>query len=111
MKSLSILITTIIFVCAISMTAIAGQIWQGKGKIVRGAGEGGSPSLKIEVEGNTITFLSGPQRNQKVTIPNLNGSVEIAQNTWRFQKQNGKLTITLYQKNPYRVILYRLSIR
>ena len=111
MKSLSILIATMIFVCSFSTTAIAGQIWQGKGKIVRGAGEGGSLNLKIDVEGNTVTFLSGPHRNQKVSIANLNGSVQINQNTWQFSRKNGKLIVTFYQKKPYRVILYRLSTR
>lgn len=104
-------VAVIVFVCSSSVTAIAGQIWQGKGEIVRGTGEGGSLNLKVEVEGNTVKFLSGPHKNQQVTISNLNGSAEIAQNTWDFKMQNGKLTITLYQKQPYRVILYRLSSR
>jgi hypothetical protein len=111
MKSLSMVVALIIFVCSFSMTAMAGQIWQGKGEIVRGTGEGGSLKLKIEVEGNTVKFLSGPHRNQQVTISNLNGSAKIAQNTWHFEMQNGKLTITLYQEQPYRVILYRLSTK
>ena len=111
MKPLLTLIATIIFACSFSLTAIAGQIWQGRGEIVRGTGQGGSLRLKIDVEGNTVKFLSGPNRNQKVKVSNLNGSVKIAQNTWQFQMQNGNLTITLYQQQPYRVILYRLSAR
>jgi hypothetical protein len=109
MKSLLTLIATIIFFCSSSVIAVAGQIWQGQGEIVRGTGQGGSLGLKIDVEGNTVRFLSGPDRNKQVKVSNLNGSVKISQNTWHFQMQNGNLTITLYQQQPYRVILYRLS--
>ena len=113
MKRLLILITATIYLYSLQMPAIAGQIWQGKGKIVRGAGEGGSLELKIEVEGNTIKFLSGPSRNQQGRInsssSSLNGSVEISNNTWHFKQENGRLAVTLYQQKPYRVILYRLS--
>lgn len=111
MRSLSTLVAVIVFVCSSAMIAMAGEVWQGKGKIVRGKGEGASLNLKVEVEGNTVKFLSGPHRNQQVTIANLNGSAQIAQNTWHFKMHNGKLTITLYQEKPYRVILYRLSSR
>ncbi len=113
MKSLLTIITTMIYVSALSAPSIAGQIWQGRGQIVKGAGEGGSLELKIEVEGNTIKFLSGPSQNQQVRInsssSSLNGSTSVSGNTWNFKQQNGKLAVTLYQKQPYRVILYRLS--
>ena len=113
MKPLLTLITAIIYFYCSQMTAIAGQIWQGRGKIVRGAGEGGSLELKIEVEGNTIKFLSGPSRNQQGRInsasSSLNGSIRISRNTWHFKQENGRLAVTLYQQQPNRVILYRLS--
>jgi hypothetical protein len=113
MKSLLVFLTGIIYLYSLQMPAIAGQIWQGKGTIVRGAGEGGSLGLKIEVEGNTVKFLSGPSRNQRGRInspsSSLNGSIEISNNTWYFKQENGQLAVTLYQQRPYRVVLYRLS--
>jgi len=111
MKPLSILITTIVYFSSLSIPALAGQIWQGKGEIVRGAGGGGLLDLKIEVEGNNVKFLTGPSQNQQFTLSgnSLNGSAEIASLRWHFEQNPQQLNVTLYQEKPYRVILYRLS--
>lgn len=112
MKLIPILLTSVITVCSLSVQAIAGEIWQGKGEIVRGAGEGGSLELTIEIENNTIKFLSGPSQNQKITLkstsPFPNGTIKLPPNTWNFTRKNQELAVTLYQEQPYRVILYRL---
>lgn len=112
MKPLSIMITTVIYFSSLAIPAIAGQIWQGKGEIVRGTGKGGSLELKLEVEGNTVKFLTGPSKNQRANLNlqgnRISGSVEIASNNWHFEQQNRQLIVTLYQKQPQRVVLYRL---
>lgn len=113
MKSLLSICTTLMCFNALSVQSLAGQIWQGRGQIIKGSGEGGTLELKIEVEGNTVKFLSGPSQNQQgrinSSISSLNGSTSISGNTWHFKQENGQLAVTLYQKQPYRVILYRLS--
>jgi hypothetical protein len=112
MKLIAMLLTSAITVCSLSSQAMAGEIWQGKGEIVRGTGEGGILELKIEVEGNTVKFLSGPSQNQQITFksrfPFPNGTIQLAQNSWSFERKKQELVVTLYQQQPYRVILYRL---
>ncbi|WP_431705646.1 hypothetical protein [Geminocystis sp. CENA526] len=94
------------------MSIMAREIWRGKGQIIRGEGEGGLLNLILEIDDNTIKFLSGPSQNQVISLnsysSHLNNSIAVMDDTWHFQSQNSELTVTLYQKKPYRVIVYKL---
>ncbi len=112
----AIVSTTTLMLLISSLPAIA-TIWSGRGRIVRGSGQGGSVSLELEEhQDNSIEFRSGPSRGK--IIPSnrlnrrLNGSVKLGNETWQFEmRSNRELEVILYQNRPNRIVEYFLRRR
>jgi hypothetical protein len=107
--------TAILILCIASMPVFAKQTWQGSGEIIRGVDRGGSLELLLVTEDNLVEFLSGPSENLQARLKSssdnkrgLNGSVETDAGVWQFEQFESELKVTLYQRKPYRVILYLL---
>lgn len=111
-QRLHIMITTVSLLWGFGSPAFAQQIWSGTGRIVSGAGEGGSVELKLNVTDNNVQFLSGPSKNdppfQLNNSTGLNGTVNMNAGTWQFVQTGNELGVSLSQNNPYRIIRYRL---
>ena len=105
------LIATIFTVLVFSFPTLARELWQGKGRIISGEGEGASVGLKILVEEDRVTFLSGALKGQQITLASANpleGEVITDVGIWRFLESEQELGISLSQNMPYRLIHYRL---
>ena len=111
-QKLHIILTTVSLLVGLGSPAFAQQIWSGTGKIVSGAGEGGTVELKLDVTDNRVQFLSGPSKNeppfQLNNSTDINGTVETKAGTWEFVQIGNELGVSLSQNNPYRIIRYRL---
>ncbi|MEH2191605.1 MAG: hypothetical protein V7K98_02930 [Nostoc sp.] len=85
-QRLHIILTTVSLLWGLNSPAFAQQIWSGTGKIVSGAGEGGTVGLKLEVKDNNVQFLSGPSKNeppfQLNNSTDINGTVKLNAGTW-----------------------------
>lgn len=109
------IILTASLLWGLSSPALAQQIWSGTGKIISGAGEGGTVRLKLEITDNYVQFLSGPAKNEppfqlkNSTI--INETVETKAGTWQFFQTGKELGISLSQNHPYRIIRYRLFLK
>ena len=109
------IILTASLLWGLSSPALAQQIWSGTGKIISGAGEGGTVGLKLEITENNVQFLSGPSKNeppfQLNNTTDINGTVETKAGTWQFFQTGKELGISLSQNHPYRIIRYRLFLK
>ena len=106
------IIATTFTVLVLSFPALAKELWQGKGRIVSGEGEGASVGLKILVQEDRVTFLSGALKGQQIKLASANpleGEVITDVGIWRFLESEQELGISLSQNTPYRLIHYRLS--
>ncbi len=105
------LIATTFTLLVLSFPALAKELWQGKGRIISGEGEGASVGLKVLVEDNQVTFLSGALKGQQIELASANpleGEVKTDVGIWRFLESEQELGISLSQNTPYRLIHYRL---
>ncbi|BAZ00730.1 hypothetical protein NIES37_47260 [Tolypothrix tenuis PCC 7101] len=111
-QRLHIILTTASLLWGLSSPAFAQQIWSGTGKIVSGAGEGGTVELSLSIIDYNLQFLSGPSKNEPPFQLNkstdLNGTVTMNAGTWEFVQTGNELGVSLSQNNPYRIIRYRL---
>ncbi|MEH2466326.1 hypothetical protein [Nostoc sp.] len=111
-QRLHIILTTVSLLWGLASPAFAQQIWSGTGRIISGAGEGGTVELKLVVADNRVQFLSGPSKNdppfQLNNSTGLNGTVNMNAGTWQFVQTENELGVSLSQNNPYRIIRYRL---
>ncbi len=104
-------LATLLTVSTLSFPALAQELWQGKGRIISGKGEGASVGLKLLVKDKKITFLSGISKGQKIKLTSVNpleGEVKTDVGIWRFLESGQELSIILAQNSPYRLIHYRL---
>ncbi|NET37320.1 MAG: hypothetical protein F6K19_35735 [Cyanothece sp. SIO1E1] len=102
-------IASILIGFVFSTVALAGESWRGPGRIARGAGQGGTvPELRLETENQWIIFRSGPDKGKRVQL-SAGNSAETGSGTWQVSRTNSQLNVTFYQKDPYRVIQYRLG--
>ncbi|MEH1918416.1 hypothetical protein [Nostoc sp.] len=111
-QRLHITFTTASLLWGLSSPAFAQQIWLGTGRIISGAGEGGTVELKLSVTDNNVQFLSGPSKDEPPFQLNnstgLNGTVNMNAGTWQFVQTGNELGVSLSQNNPYRIIRYHL---
>lgn len=104
---------TVVNLSILTLTAGAQEIWQGKGRILSGKGEGASVGLKILVKNKQLTFLSGIAQGQQIELISGNpieGKIATEVGVWRFLEFEQELGISLSQKKPYRLIHYRLLL-
>jgi uncharacterized protein (AIM24 family) len=95
--------------CLAAHLALASQVWEGGGRIIRGAGKGAAvPVLQLETDGNWVTFLTGPDAGERVQLTE-DESAETDTGIWQFFPDDTQLEVNLYQDVPYRVIHYRLD--
>lgn len=105
------LFTTVLTISSLSFPALAQELWQGKGRIISGKGEGASVGLKILVKNKQVTFLSGISQGQQIQLASANpleGEVKTDMGIWRFLESEQELGISLVQNTPDRLIQYRL---
>ena len=70
--SLLSLVTISLAISTLRFPALAQNIWQGKGRIISGEGEGASVGLKILVKDKQLTFLSGISQGQQIKLDSVN---------------------------------------
>ncbi|MEM7590741.1 MAG: hypothetical protein AAF383_04350 [Cyanobacteria bacterium P01_A01_bin.83] len=102
---------TLLTISSLSFPALAQELWQGKGRIISGEGEGASVGLKILIKDKQVTFLSGISQGQQIQLASANpleGEVETELGIWRFLESEDELGISLSQNTPARLIHYRL---
>jgi hypothetical protein len=111
-QRLHIMLTIASLLWGLGSPAFAQQIWSGTGKIVSGAGEGGTVELSLSIIDYYVQFLSGPSKNelpfQLNKSTDLKGTVTMNAGTWEFVQTGNELGVSLSQNNPYRIIRYRL---
>jgi hypothetical protein len=79
------------------------QTLEGRGQIVSGRGQGSVVEIRLTINGNQVTFHSGPSQGQTAQIQN--GVARTSDgNVWQFAQ--GRRQVTLYSGN--RVIVYIL---
>lgn len=100
--------TAMAVVSTMNLPALAGQLWRGSGVISSGPGQGGTVSLSLTINGNSVTFHSGPSQNETETIKN--GVVSSNSGKWYFERCGSDFCINFEQHSPNRTIYYRLSI-
>ena len=98
--------TTTAIVSSLNLPAQA-RTWRGTGVITSGSGQGGTVTLSLNINGNSVTFHSGPSQNETWQINN--GVVNSNAGTWYFERCDSDLCINFEQYNPSRTIYYRLS--
>ncbi|NJK56990.1 MAG: hypothetical protein HC939_13760 [Pleurocapsa sp. SU_5_0] len=110
-QSLLSLVTISLAISTLSFPALAQKIWQGKGRIISGEGEGASVGLKILVKDKQLTFLSGISQGQQIKLDSVNplkGEIKTDMGAWRFLESEQELGVIWSQKEPYRLIHYLL---
>ena len=83
--------------------------WEGTGQIVSGSGQGGGVELALEVRGDQVEFISGPDANQTVSVES--GRAPTQNGDWAFEQCGDNwenLCVTFEQNQPARVIRYLL---
>lgn len=99
---LPVLCTSLVSISWIVTPAIA-QTLEGRGQIVSGPGQGSVVQISLTINGNQVTFHSGPSQGQTAQIQN--GVARTPDgNVWQFAQ--GRRQVTLYSGN--RVIVYVL---
>ena len=109
--SLLSLVTISLAISTLRFPALAQNIWQGKGRIISGEGEGASVGLKILVKDKQLTFLSGISQGQQIKLDSVNplkGEIKTDMGEWRFLESEQELGVILSKKKPYRLIHYLL---
>ena len=112
-NSLLTIFATIFLVTFSNFPVLAKEMWQGRGRIIDGEGEGASVGLKILVKDNQVTFLTGASKGQQIELTSTNplrGEADTEVGKWRFLETNEELAISLSQNSPYRLIRYRLFL-
>ncbi|WOB44850.1 hypothetical protein HNI00_18095 [Thermoleptolyngbya oregonensis NK1-22] len=95
-------LTSLFSIGWVAFPAIA-QTLQGRGQIVSGPGQGSVVQISLTINGNQVTFHSGPSQGQTAQIQN--GVARTPDgNVWQFAQ--GRRQVTLYSGN--RVIVYVL---
>ncbi|MGL4622376.1 MAG: hypothetical protein ACRCZS_25505 [Chroococcidiopsis sp.] len=93
----------------LNFPANASQIWEGTGRVISGVGEGGSVELRLEIDGEVVTSLSGPPLHGIIqTTPDLNGTIKTQTGTWYIEQCGEELCVNLQQHHPKQTIFYRL---
>ena len=93
----------------VSAQELRAGTWEGNGQIVSGSGQGGGVELELEVRGNRVEFISGPDADQTVSVEN--GRAPTQNGDWAFEQCGDNwenLCVTFEQNQPARVIRYLL---
>ena len=95
---------TYLIVCILALQAIAGQVWAGEGQVVKGSGQGGSTTLKLDLDSTHVTFESGPSQGRSVSVSN--GIARTPEGRWELTQSGNELQVTFY--TPDQIVTYSL---
>ena len=95
---------TLVLLSLLDLPANASQFWVGEGRITEGVGQGGSVSLRLEIDGNVVNSIHGPHLNGTLQ----DGVIQTNIGKWNFRHCSKNLCVTFYRSRPRQTIFYRL---